>query len=205
MTKVNISLVKQALLARQANKRQGTSHAKGRSEVSGGGRKPWRQKGTGRARAGSNRSPIWVGGGVTFGPTKERNFKHALPKKMSKKALTEMLNYIESQKKLTIVDSLALKEAKTKLALKLLGDHGLAGQKAVLITGRVEPELVLATRNLAGVKTVIAKDLSITDLIVGQALLDNAAAEELGLKKAALKTAVKKSPAKKTTKTKETE
>lgn len=183
MAKVNVSLIKQALTARQANKRQGTSHAKSRSEVSGGGRKPWRQKGTGRARAGSNRSPIWIGGGITFGPTKERNFKHALPKKMSKKALSEMLSYLQSEKKIIIVDSLSLKDARTKLALALLTEHSLKGKKVIFVTGMIEPELVLATRNIAGVTTVLAQNLSITDLIAGTAVLDKGAAEKLGLTK----------------------
>lgn len=199
MAKINIPLIKQALLARQANKRQGTTHTKTRSEVSGGGRKPWRQKGTGRARAGSNRSPIWVGGGITFGPSKERNFKHALPKKMNKKALLEMLSYLQSEKKLIITESLSLKDAKTKQALKLLGEHGLSGKKAIFITGKLEPELVLATRNIAGVSTVLVSDLSITDLVSGQAVIDKEAAQTLGLNKAEGKTLTKKSATKKTT------
>lgn len=197
----NITLIKQALHARQANNRQGTTHTKSRGEVSGGGRKPWRQKGTGRARAGSNRSPIWVGGGITFGPRKERNFKHALPKKMSKRALGEMLNYLHGEKKIIIVDFLSLKEAKTKLALKLLGEHGLTGKKVVFVTGKIEPELVLATRNITGTAAVLAQDLSITDLVAGWVVLDKAAAQMLGLAGSADKKSVSaKVVAKKVTK-----
>jgi large subunit ribosomal protein L4 len=192
---LNVTLIKQALLARQANKRQATSHTKSRSEVSGGGRKPWRQKGTGRARAGSNRSPIWVGGGVTFGPTKNRNFGHVLPKKMSKKAVMEMLNYLKTEGKLAVVASLSLKEAKTKLAIKLLDDNGLSAQKVVLVTGSVEPELVLATRNLPGVSTVMASDLSIVNLISGHVVLDKSAAQAFGLQKEEPKTASSKKTA----------
>jgi len=191
MTKVNTNLIKQALLAKQANKRQTTSHTKGRSEVSGGGRKPWRQKGTGRARAGSNRSPIWVGGGITFGPTKQRTYKQFLSKRMNKKAIAEMLKHLQVEGKLIVTDSLSLKEAKTKSALKLLSTLELTGKKAALITNKIEPELVLATRNIPGVKTVIAANLSITDLISGTAVVEKDTAENWGL--------VKKATAKKST------
>ncbi len=186
---INISLVKQAILARQASRRQGTSHAKTRSEVSGGGRKPWRQKGTGRARAGSNRSPIWVGGGITFGPRKERNFKVALPKKMSRKALLELLRHLHSQKHLQIVPVLSLKDAKTKNAIKLLADHSLIGKKTVFVTEKIEPELVLATRNIKNVKTVTLTDLSILDLAGGTVVAEEAVAKVWGLVKEAPKAA----------------
>ena len=188
----NVALIKQAILARQANKRQGTSHVKTRSEVSGGGRKPWRQKGTGRARAGSSRSPIWVGGGITFGPDKARNHKHALPKKMGRKALLEMLAYLQAEKRLEIVKSLSLKNAKTKEALKMLGDRGLTGKKATLVTEKIEPELVLATRNLEGVNTVVAVDLSILNIASGYVVIEEKAAERFGLKTSTPKPATKK-------------
>src|SRR3989339_1398686 len=89
---INEGLVHQAMVAQMANERQVLAHTKDRSEVSGGGKKPWRQKGTGRARSGSSRSPIWKGGGVTFGPTKDRNFKKDINRKMKQKALTMVLS-----------------------------------------------------------------------------------------------------------------
>ncbi|MEX1052119.1 MAG: 50S ribosomal protein L4 [Patescibacteria group bacterium] len=184
-TAINIPLVKQALLARQASKRQGTSHVKTRSEVSGGGRKPWRQKGTGRARAGSNRSPLWVGGGITFGPRKERNYKVALPKKMSRQALLQLINHLNDQNRVIVVKSLALTEAKTKAALKLLGSHNLIGKKTILVTEKIEPELVMAARNLKGIKTVVASNLSILDLSAGVIVAEEAAAKTWGIVKAA--------------------
>ena len=187
MVKINTLLIKQVLIAKQANKRQATSSTKNRSEVRGGGRKPWKQKGTGRARAGSIRSPIWIGGGITFGPDKNRNYKQHLSKKMNHKALSELLNYLLLKKRLVIVKSLSLKEAKTKEALKLLGDHGVSGKKVTLITENIEPELVLATRNLAGLNTVVAVDLSILNIASGYVLIEEKAAKrwEAALKQTA--------------------
>ena len=177
MVKINTPLIKQALLAKQANKRQATSSTKNRGEVRGGGRKPWKQKGTGRARAGSIRSPIWSGGGITFGPDKNRNYKQHLSKKMNRKALSELLNYLLAKKRLVVVKSLALKEAKTKEAIRLLGQHGITGKKVTFITENIEPELVLATRNLSGLTTVGAVDLSILNIANGYVLIEEKAAK----------------------------
>lgn len=200
MTKLNTALIKQAITSRLSNKRQSTSHAKTRSEVSGGGRKPWRQKGTGRARAGSTRSPIWSGGGVTFGPSRERNHSKHLPKKMSKKALAELINHLSEEKKITVVESLSLKEAKTKAALAMLAKHDLTNQRVSLITNSIEPELVLATRNLKMVKVVCLSDLSILDIASGRVVVDAKVAEALNIKKPTpAKTEPKKAPAKKAT------
>ena len=179
---LNITLIKQVITARLANKRQGTSHVKTRSEVRGGGRKPWKQKGTGRARAGSIRSPIWAGGGITFGPDKNKNYKQHLPKKMSKKAIVDLLNYLKTKKRLIVVKSLSLKEAKTKAALKLLGEYNILGKRTTLVTENVEPELVFATRNLTGVNTITAVDLSILDISSGYVLIEEKAAQRLGIK-----------------------
>ncbi len=193
-TAINIPLVKQALSARQASKRQGTSNTKTRGEVSGGGKKPWRQKGTGRARAGSNRSPLWSGGGITFGPSKERNYKVGLPKKMSRQALLELLRHLHSQQQIIVVKSLALTDAKTKAALKLLSALNLTGKKAILVTEKIEPELVLATRNIKGIKTTIAINLSIIDLASGTVVAEEAVAKAWGIVKdtPAVKAAAKK-------------
>jgi len=112
--KANPALVHQAVVAQMANERQVLAHTKGRGEVRGGGRKPWQQKGTGRARHGSIRSPIWRGGGVTFGPTKERNFKQKINQKMKQKALLAVLSDKVANKKLVVLDKLELTEYKTK-------------------------------------------------------------------------------------------
>ena len=112
--KISQALVHQAVVAQTANMRQVLAHTKGRGEVRGGGRKPWRQKGTGRARHGSIRSPIWRGGGVTFGPTKERNFKKDINKKMKQKAMLMALSDKVANDNLVILDKLTLDEYKTK-------------------------------------------------------------------------------------------
>ena len=112
--KANKSLVHQAVVAQMGNERQVLAHTKDRSEVRGGGRKPWRQKGTGRARAGSIRSPIWKGGGVTFGPAKDRNFKKNINQKMRQKAMLMALSDRVAGNNLIVLDKLAMPEFKTK-------------------------------------------------------------------------------------------
>jgi len=165
---VNISLIKQAVLAKQANSRQATSATKTRGMVRGGGKKPWKQKGTGRARAGTSSSPIWVGGGRAFGPTKERNYKTRLPKKMQRAAFAEMLT--AAKDRIIELPTLALKEGKTKVAVALLAKHDLTGS-VLLVTEKVQPELLLATNNLKKVVVKMAKDLSITDLFDGRRIV----------------------------------
>lgn len=117
--KWNADLVHQVVTGQAANLRRGTAHAKGRSEVRGGGRKPWRQKGTGRARHGSIRSPIWIGGGVTHGPLKEKNYHKKINKKMAKKALFTALSAKARDNEIIVLDDLKLSEAKTKYAAEI--------------------------------------------------------------------------------------
>src|SRR3989344_205845 len=111
---MNNDLVHQIITSLRSNKRQVIAHAKGRGEVRGGGKKPWKQKGTGRARHASIRSPIWKGGGVTFGPTKERNFKKKINKKMARKALFMVLSSKAKDKQLFVLDNIILENPKTK-------------------------------------------------------------------------------------------
>lgn len=117
--KWNADLVHQVVTSQAANLRRGTAHAKDRAEVRGGGRKPWRQKGTGRARHGSIRSPIWKGGGVTHGPLKEKIYKKRVPKKMARKALYTVLSAKARDKEIMVLDDLKFSEPKTKLAAML--------------------------------------------------------------------------------------
>lgn len=183
-SKFNKPLIRQAVIAAEANRRQGTSHVKTRGEVSGGGKKPWRQKGTGRARAGSSRSPIWVGGGKVFGPAKERHYKQQLPKKMSRQALEQLFNYLLENKKLIVTDSLAMKEVKTKAALTLLKKNEVLGKKVLLITATIEPELILSARNIPGVKVMVNHNLSILDLSSTElVLIDKKSAQSRNLVK----------------------
>lgn len=118
--KMNSDLVHQVVLSQVANRRQITAKVKDRSEVRGGGRKPWRQKGTGRARVGSTRSPIWRGGGVTFGPTTEKVFKKRIPKKMRKKALFMVLSAKAKENLLLVLDNLKIEKPKTKSMAEIL-------------------------------------------------------------------------------------
>ena len=113
-------LIHQVIIGMQSNKRQGTAHTKDRGEVRGGGKKPWKQKGTGRARHGSNRSPIWIGGGVTFGPTNEKNYKKVLPKKIRKAALLSILSAKAKDKDILVVEGIEIKEPKTKIIKPIL-------------------------------------------------------------------------------------
>ncbi len=181
-TNLNLPLIKQAVLAAEANTRQTNSHTKTRGNVRGGGRKPWKQKGTGNARAGSRRSPIWVGGGITFGPQKDRTFKQVLPKKMAKAAFNQLLNYLFAEKRLVTTESLALTEAKTKQALTLLKRVEAEGAKVVLVTQDIQPQLILACRNLPNVTVVVNKNLSILDLSTAQkVVMEQVSAVERGL------------------------
>lgn len=184
ITQFNTPLVKQAVLAKQANQRQTNSNTKTRGEVSGGGKKPWKQKGTGRARAGSSRSPIWSGGGVTFGPRKEQNFKQKLPKKMNRQALAQLLQYLHSLDRVISVPSLAITEAKTKQVANLLKTHNLGRQATLLVTENLEPELVLAAGNLAQVMVRQNINLSVLDLANMPMVIMEATAYEARLPKA---------------------
>jgi large subunit ribosomal protein L4 len=120
--KLNPPLVHQALVTQIANMRQVLAHTKGRGEVRGGGKKPWRQKGTGRARVGSTRSPLWIGGGVTFGPLKTRNFKRKINKKMNQKALLMVLSDRTRDNKLSLLDGFEANDYKTKTVDNMLSD-----------------------------------------------------------------------------------
>src|SRR3990167_7958338 len=117
--KWNADLVHQVVTSQEANRRPTVAHAKGRGEVRGGGRKPWRQKGTGRARHGSIRSPIWKGGGVTHGPLKEKNYKKKINKKMAKKALFAVLSAKARDNEIIVLDDLKFSEPKTRLAAEM--------------------------------------------------------------------------------------
>jgi large subunit ribosomal protein L4 len=146
-----------------ADRRRGTASTKRRGEVAGGGRKPWRQKGTGRARAGSIRSPLWRGGGVVFGP-KPRDYSFSLPRKLRRLALRAALSAKLSQGKLIVVDSLALGAPKTKEALAFLRAVN-ALPKALVVTEQPDLALKRAVRNLPGTKLTTVASLNPYDLL----------------------------------------
>ena len=161
---LNPNLVHQVATSQMANKRQVIASTKTRAEVSGGGRKPWRQKGTGRARHGSIRSPLWVGGGVTFGPTNKRNFKKDIPKKMRRKALFMVLSEKAKNETLAIVGSIELKEIKTKEFKKMVDSLKLDGS-ALIVLESLNENIIKSARNIKGIKTIQAKDLNCLDIL----------------------------------------
>ena len=160
---VNQIAVKKAIDLQMAALRQGTQSAKTRSEASGGGRKPWRQKGTGNARAGTRRSPIWVGGGVAFAP-KPRNYTFKMNKKERVIALKSALTIKANEKALKIVDSLVIDSLKTKDAKNLLEKLNLSG-KVLFISNSDAENLYMATRNLDKIAVIMADELNVIDLI----------------------------------------
>ena len=160
----NADLVHQVSVSLSANKRQISAHAKIRSEVSGGGKKPWRQKGTGRARAGSNRSPIWKGGGVTHGPRKDRIFEVEIPKKMRRKALFMVLSMKAKNKELVILDKME-SSGKTKQMAKSLAKLPCNNQSTLVAMPNYDKKIFLATRNIKKTTIEDARNLNVLDLL----------------------------------------
>ena len=161
--KVNLGLVHEALVSQLAMARQGTASTKTRAEVSGGGAKPWRQKGTGRARAGSNRSPLWRHGGVAFGP-KPRSYRIAFPKKKRRNAIKQVLSEKIRENRLKVIDSLMLEEGKTKKAKALLEKMGALVGTLLIAKGR-DANLSRAFANLPKVKLIPVESINIHDLL----------------------------------------
>jgi large subunit ribosomal protein L4 len=169
---INPALVHQAVVAQQANARLTLANTKTKGEVRGGGRKPWRQKGTGRARHGSRRSPIWIGGGVTFGPRTERNYSLKINKKMKRKALLMGLTDKVAEQNLIVVDKLEMPEIKTKNLVKILNKLPVKKNSSSLIVLAAKDEKILkSAQNLLKVKTILADSLNIVDVLQYQALV----------------------------------
>lgn len=147
----NEALVHQYITVLRTNQRQGNSSSKGRSEVRGGGRKPWRQKGTGRARAGTIRSPLWRGGGIVFGP-KPKNYASKLPKRMKRLAIQSVLSDKARTERIRVIDKLAFEQPKTKSVISLLTKLDLDNKKCLVLDEGKNQNLVLSCRNIPGVK-----------------------------------------------------
>lgn len=162
---VNNALIHQIVVAQQANIRKPYAHTKGRSDVRGGGRKPWRQKGTGRARHGSIRSPLWAGGGVTFGPTKERNFSKRINTKMNRKALLMVLSDKAADKKLILLDKLPEFKGKTKELTELLKKLPCANKKIFFALPKKNEKAQIAAHNLKKVWVQGVNNLNVLDLL----------------------------------------
>ena len=173
--KVNEHLVHLAVVSQLANKRQGTQKAKTRSEVSGGGRKPWRQKGTGHARQGSTRAPQWTGGGMVFAPV-PRDYTIRLNKKEKRAALPSVLTYKVQENKFIVVDELKFDEIKTKAMKNVLAN--LKADKALVILNDNDQNVVLSARNIEGVETALTNTINVFDLLKHNTVVVTKAAVE---------------------------
>ncbi|MDD2353942.1 MAG: 50S ribosomal protein L4 [Patescibacteria group bacterium] len=173
---VKTELIHQAVVAQNNNARQVLAHTKDRSEVSGGGKKPWKQKGTGRARVGSSRSPIWIGGGVTFGPRKDRNFKQKINQKMKQKAIFMALSDRLQSNSLVVIDNLKIDDYKTKkvneifstLESKILKTDR---RSLLVINENKDEKLKYSARNLEDVKVINIDNINLVDILNHRYLL----------------------------------
>ena len=159
---INEHLMHMAVVQQLANKRQGTQKAKTRSEVSGGGRKPWRQKGTGHARQGSTRAPQWTGGGVVFAPT-PRDYSFKLNKKEKRAALKSALTSKVQENKFIVLDELKMDEVKTKKFAAVLGNLNV--NKALVVLNDNDQNVVLSARNIPDVKTALTNTINVYDIL----------------------------------------
>jgi len=166
--KVNEHLVHMAVVQHLANKRQGTQKAKTRAEVSGGGRKPWRQKGTGHARQGSTRAPQWTGGGVVFAPV-PRDYSFKLNKKEKRAALKSALTSKVQDSKLIVVDELKFDEIKTKNFVKVMDN--LKVQKGLVVIADSNENVVMSARNVEGIDTTLANTINVYDIMKAKTVI----------------------------------
>ena len=167
----NKALIHEVVVAQQANARMPIAHAKDRSEVRGGGRKPWRQKGTGRARAGSRRSPLWKGGGVTFGPLKIRNFSKKVNHKVKQKALAMTLSDKVVHDRFIVVETLKLPELKTKAFVAVYEKLPVSGKKTLVVTSKADAEIKRTVDNLPKVAITAANSLNTVDVLAHEYIL----------------------------------
>jgi len=168
---VKPTVVQQVVKAQLANARQVLAHTKTRGEVSGGGKKPWAQKGTGRARHGSSRSPIWVGGGITFGPRKNRNFSQKVNKKMKKIALFMCLSDKVNENNFIVVDALELTDAKTQSLKKIIDKLPGVKKNKMIVLAVQNQNFVKASLNLKNTKIILADSLNVVDVLKNQTMI----------------------------------
>jgi len=159
---VNEAVVYDVVRMQMASRRLGTAATKGRSEVRGGGKKPWRQKGTGRARSGTSRSPVWRGGGIVFGPV-PRDYKYKVPKKIRKSALRSVLSMKYQDSKLVVLKDFPLEEIKTKKFKEVVDRFGL--RKALFVTDERNDFLEKSSRNIMGIKMVRSEGINVYDVL----------------------------------------
>ena len=172
----NPDLIWQITRSQLANQRQGAAHTKTRGEISGGGKKPWRQKGTGRARHSSNRSPLWRGGGTTFGPRNDKIWKQGISKKMARKSLLVALSEKAKAKELIVLESLELTAPKTKQMVEILNTlrskiNGFNKAKALLVLAKLDKNVVLASRNIPGLEIIELRNINTLQVLSFQYLI----------------------------------
>ena len=170
-----------AVKSYRANQRQGTSKSKERGEVNGGGKKPWKQKGRGGARAGTTRSPLWVGGGTIFGP-RPRDYRQDIPKKVRKLARKSALSYKVKDNQIMVVEDFTFEKPLTKDFSKILNDLKLTGKKVLVLTGEHNENIYKAGRNIAKVKILEADNASTYDILNNQILVLQKSAVEAIIK-----------------------
>lgn len=179
---VNEALIHEAVVAQQANSRESIAHTLTRGEVAGSSKKPWKQKGTGRARHGSTKSPIWIGGGITFGPRNDRNFTLKINKKAKRKALAMVLSDKVAQNRFIAVDDLRIQDGKTKALanlLKKLPSPSKKTGKILIVLPPSEKEIAKAAKNLKRVETIPTNTLNVVDLLNTDTVLISKAAIEM--------------------------
>lgn len=179
---VKEEVIHKVVKAHLANKRNVVAHTKDRSEVRGGGAKPWKQKGTGRARHGSNRSPIWVGGGVTFGPNSSRNFKQKINKKEKKKALFMTLSSKVADKKLILVDDIKMEKVSTQKFLKNINKLPVKSENALVVLAEKDDKVIKSSNNIPKIRSTFAGSLNLYDILKYDSLIMTIGAVD-GLKK----------------------
>lgn len=167
---INSNLLYSVVTSQMSNRRQNSAHTKNRAEKRGGGRKPWRQKGTGRARHGSIRSPLWKGGGVTFGPRNERNYKKKINKKEKKKALFMTLTGKKEAETLIVMEDFQINKPKTK-ELAFLEKLPCNGETVLVAAPKVDQNLLYAARNISNVEVIEARNLTALDILSFKYLL----------------------------------
>jgi large subunit ribosomal protein L4 len=169
-TPVHEHALYEAVKCYNANQRQGTSSVKSRSTMSGGGKKPWRQKGTGRARSGSNTSPLWVGGGRAFGP-RPRDYSYTIPKKVRRLALTSALSARAKEGEVYVIESVSMDRPRTKDMATLLAKMGLNGRKTLFVMDAYDANIFRSVRNIPKVRACLAHTVNAHDLLAADSLV----------------------------------
>ncbi len=179
----NTHLLYLASVRQESNARAGTAHTKTRMEVRGGGAKPWRQKGTGRARAGSSRSPLWKGGGVIFGPRNTVNWTKGMNSKESQRAILSALNLLVKEDRLSAIEDLNIEEAKTKVIASIVKEAGLESKNVIFVIEKDNSQATLlkrASNNLVNTKVITTNELNVKDLLkADQVIVSSKAFEEI--------------------------